>query len=109
MNPIPLYTHPEGADLDRLLRFQARAIQLQERDWELYGVVPEDGPRFIWFRTCRKCGGRGSILDRVACPDCRGIGYVHQTKKRRGQPVDAGFLRFVRGLDSCPVALRGAR
>jgi DNA polymerase III epsilon subunit-like protein len=102
------------ADLDRLMAFQARAMAMQERDWELYGVTPEDGPQFLWFRTCRKCMGSGDYVPHAAmdniepelCKACMGMGILHHTKKRRGQVVDPRFLRFVRGLNSCPKAFR---
>lgn len=88
------------ADLDKALGFQERAEALQSGDWERFGVTPEDGPSFLWFRTCRRCMGEG-------CAECAQQGFVHHTKNKRGRAVDAGYLRWLRKIDSCPAYLRG--
>lgn len=96
-------------DMPGLLAFQRRAMDLQAQDWERYGVVPEDGPKFLWFRTCRKCQkDRAALADGegLMCVICGAMGFVHHTEKRRGQAVDDGYLDFVRGLDTCPAAFR---
>lgn len=95
------------ADLERLLAFQQRAYQIQLTEWEDFGVVPEDGPRYLCFRFCRKCrqGFTGQKMGQ--CADCYGWGILHQTKKRQDQPVDAGYLAWLRKRDNCPPALRG--
>lgn len=94
--------------LKALLAFQEEALALQEADWERFGVAPEDGPAFLWFRTCRACRQAYSGRKMAFCGGCAGWGIVHQTKKRRGQRVDAGFLRWLRGLENCPAALKRA-
>lgn len=96
------------ADLERLLAFQQRALDLQSSDWERFGVAPVDGPAFLCFRACRLCKQSFSGQRMQPCPVCLGWGIVHQTKKKRGRPVDEGFLRWLKGLDSCPAALRKA-
>jgi DNA polymerase III epsilon subunit-like protein len=93
-------------DLERLLAFQQRALELQSRDWERFGVVPQDGPRFLWFRTCRLCRQFFTGRQMRDCPTCGGWGVIHATKKRRGQAIDAGFLSWLRRQPSCPAALR---
>lgn len=87
------------ADLDACLAFQGRAAAIQTRDWELYGVTPEDGPRFLWFRTCRRCMGQ-------KCKECNGLGVLCHTKKKRGQRVDPGYLRWVKRRAGIPQAVR---
>lgn len=92
--------------LERVLAFQREAMALQDADWDRFGVIPEDGPKFLWFRTCRDCKQAFTGRRLKPCRSCEGWGILHQTRKRRGKPVDANFLRWLRGLDSCPKALK---
>lgn len=92
--------------LKALLAFQEEALALQEADWERFGVAPAEGPAFLWFRSCRACRQVFSGRKLAFCERCGGWGILHQTKKRRGQRVDAGFLRWLRGLENCPAALK---
>ena len=101
-NRLPCHVGP----LERILAFQSEAMALQDADWDRFGIVPKDGPKFLWFRTCRECKQVYTGRRRKPCPSCNGWGILHQTKKRRGQPVDAGFLKWLRNLDSCPEALK---
>lgn len=103
-NRLPCHVGP----LDRILAFQRQAQVMQDRDWERFGVIPEDAPKFLWFRSCRDCGQEFNGRRQKPCRTCDGWGILHQTKKRRGQPVDYGFLKWLKGLDSCPKALRKA-
>lgn len=95
------------ADLARLHEFQGRAAKLQADDWERYGVTPDDGPRFLWFRTCRVCMGGGCLV-------CARMGILHHTRgkketSRRGSTVERGYLDWLRKMPSCPKAFRGDR
>jgi DNA polymerase III epsilon subunit-like protein len=93
--------------LKTLLAYQEAARALQERDWQRFGVVPEDGPRFLWFRTCRACKQDFCGRPMKDCPACWGIGIVHQTKKKRGQPVERSFIRWMREkVRPLPLALQ---
>lgn len=103
-NRLPCHVGP----LDRILAFQRQAQVMQDRDWERFGVAPAEGPAFLWFRSCRACRQVFSGRKLAFCERCGGWGILHQTKKRRGQRVDAGFLRWLRGLENCPAALKRA-
>lgn len=69
--------------LSDTLYFQQSSDELQSKDWQMFGVNPEDGPRFLWFRSCRVCRQEFTGKPMNHCPACNGFGALHQTKKRR--------------------------
>lgn len=94
----------QGATVAGLQVFQEDAVRLQAYDWKMFGIVPEDGPRFLWFRTCRWCGGTFQPKVRKPCSRCNGYGIIHMTKARRGQAVDANWLNWMeRNVDPLPA------